>query len=107
MNRRVLSLAILTFLGATGTLTGSARANGDRVYWQSAWTHFENTGGNVWVETTPDATFRFLEQTRNPQFVVLYDPSRACTVLLFADHALVKFGNGPFAPYAWGPGGWR
>ena len=73
--------------------------NRERLVWRHSQGHFENTRGNTWVEKSPDGTFHFVERVRHDAFVELYDGSRDCTVRLFGNRCLVRFGTGPFLWY--------
>jgi hypothetical protein len=87
-------IALFTFV-----VVATVQAGTDRTYWRHSKGHFENTKGNAWLEKSPDDTFRFVETDRNTNFVQLYDKSRECTVRLFGDRCMVKFGAEKFKFY--------
>jgi hypothetical protein len=72
-------------------------AAGDRTFWQHSQGHFENNAGTNWIEVAPgNRRFDFVEKNRTEQYLDLYDQTRQCTVRLFDDRCMVKFGNGKF-----------
>jgi hypothetical protein len=96
MSRRSLLLAVacvVTAVIATPALAAS------RDYWRHSRGHFENTSGNKWVEKKEGDTFRFVETERTENYVELYDAGRDCTVRLFDNRCMVKFGKKPFEKY--------
>jgi hypothetical protein len=71
----------------------------------NAWTQgqFQQVGGGQWVETNPEASFRYQEVGRNPGYVELYDPDRGLYVRLYNDHLVQRqAAYGTWLPGYWG-----
>jgi hypothetical protein len=77
----------------------STASAAERNYWKHSDGHFENTTGNNWVEKIKGNTNRFKEVERTERYIELYDAGRDCTVRLFNDRCMVKFGNKKFEEY--------
>jgi hypothetical protein len=81
-------------------------ADDNRTYWQHSGGHFKDLGENKWGEVNADnRRFHFVARNRAPEYIELYDRKRDCTVLLFDDRCMVRFGYGPFERYY--DGQWR
>jgi hypothetical protein len=96
---RVWSLWFLALVLVPVLALPALADNRARLVWRHGDGHFENIRGNTWVEKSPDGTFHFVERARYERFVELYDGSRDCTVRLFGDRCMVRFGTGPFVRY--------
>jgi hypothetical protein len=94
-------LALLTLLALVLALAWAlpALAQEARTYWRHSTGHFENTAGNRWIEKHNKDSYTFVERDRTPKFIELYDRGRECTVRLFDDRCMVRFGNGKFERY--------
>jgi hypothetical protein len=96
---RTLSYCVLALVFVPAVALPALADYRERLVWRHSQGHFENTRGNTWVEKSPDGTFHFVERARREAFVELYDGSRDCTVRLFPNRCMVRFGTGPFEWY--------
>jgi Peptidase of plants and bacteria len=86
-----LSLAILAAL-LLGHATSVSAQTIERNRWVYEGGFLQRT--RVWTEQTGQAENRFIECTRNSQYVELYDATRAYFVRLYNDKALIRGRNG-------------
>lgn len=64
-----------------------------RTRWEHEIGSFTKTGQRAWVERTPNSRHSFVEVSRNPACVELYDQSRECYVSLNYSECWVRFGK--------------
>jgi Peptidase of plants and bacteria len=85
-----LSFALVAAL-LTGLAASASAQSVERTRWVYDGGFLQRT--RVWVEQTPQRRYAFVECTRNPEFVELYDGERGYFVRLFNDKMLIRGGN--------------
>lgn len=70
-----------------------------RTFWKHSIGKFEKIDGSRWVEVADRSRHDFVEVSRTPASIVLYNSRRKCRVVLTDNHCIVQFGKKRAKPF--------